>query len=343
MLRLQNNHVLSVSSQGNGAIRGEEVSQMQILIVILALALVAVGIFLGIGFHKTRSLAATVPGLVPQAGQVTPVAGGAIHHLDLGPRDAPVLVMIHGLGGYMQHFTYAMTGLLQDDFRLIVIDRPGCGYSRRDSETQAALPEQARMIWDLLDQLGVDRPLLVGHSLGGAVSLAMAVERPEAPRALALIAPLTVPNDAPSTAFDGLNIPSRFMRHLLARTWAVPMARARAVQTLDEIFRPDPWPADFLERGGGALGLCPRSFIATVEDYMAADRIGEISRQYPNRLKAPGGILFGTQDSLLDVAQQGDGMAAFGLSCEHLADHGHMLPITTPEDCAAFVRRIAAA
>lgn len=315
---------------------------MQIIIVILALMLVSMGVFLGIGYRKTQKLAADVPSMVPQAGRIAEVAGGAIHYLDLGPRDAPVLVMIHGLGGYMQHFTYAMTDPLRDDFRLVVVDRPGCGYSRRDGPAQADLGEQARMIWDLLDRLGVTRPVLVGHSLGGAVSLAMAVDRPDAPAALALIAPLTVPNDKPSSAFDGLNMPNRTMRRLLAHTWAIPMARSHAVQTLDEVFRPEPWPADFLERGGGALGLRPHAFLATVEDYMAADRVGEVSRRYDDRLKTPGAILFGAEDALLDVALQGDGMAKYGLGCDHLPDRGHMLPITDAADCTAFVRRVAA-
>ncbi|OWU66448.1 alpha/beta fold hydrolase [Marinibacterium profundimaris] len=314
---------------------------MQAVLLILLGLLAVTAVWLALGAVKTRKLAAEARASVPQAGERMDVSGGAIHYLDLGPREAPVLVMIHGLGGQMHHFTYAMTGLLEDDFRLIVIDRPGCGYSLRDDEAQAALTEQARMIWEMLDRLGVTRPVLVGHSLGGAVSLGMAVQRPAETGALALLAPLTHPNTAASPAFDGLNQPNRRMRHLLARTWAVPMARRTAIETLTEVFRPEPWPADFLDRGGASLGLRPEAFLASVEDYMASAGIGAIAAQYDSALTMPGGVLFGSGDALLDPQEQGAAMTAHGLEFTALPDRGHMIPITAPADCATFVRRIA--
>lgn len=315
---------------------------MQIILLVLVLLILAAGVFLAIGARKTRTMADEARATVPQAGQIIEVPGGAVHLLDMGPRDAPAVVMIHGLGGQMHHFTYAMTDLLKDDFRLIVLDRPGCGYSRRDTEAQAELTAQGRMIWAALEHLDVRDPVLVGHSLGGAVALGMAVDRPDQAKALALIAPLTRPDVSPSDAFAGLNVPNRTARRLLAHTWAVPMARAGALNTLNMVFAPEPWPADFLERGGGALGLRPESFLASVEDYMASDGIGAISQDYGARLKTPGGILYGADDALLDPVAQGQSMEEFGLEYKALPGRGHMLPITAPAECATFVRKMAA-
>lgn len=315
---------------------------MQVVLVILVVLIAAAGILMVIGARKTRAMAAEAVQLVPQAGDIARVPGGAIHYLDLGPRDAPVMVLIHGLGGQMHHFTYAMTGLLESDFRLIVVDRPGCGYSERDSEDQAALPEQARMIRALLEQLGITRPILVGHSLGGAVALTMAVDRPEATAALVLLAPLTHPSATVSPAFDGLDIPNRHLRRLLAQTWAVPLARRGAIETLTEVFRPEPWPADFLDRGGASLGLRPKAFLASVEDFMASGGIGAVAERYASRLTMPGGVLYGAEDALLDPTAQGRAMEKYGFTFKALPGHGHMLPITAATESAAFVRQIAA-
>jgi len=291
----------------------------------------------------TRYLGRDVEKLVPQAGQVQPVPGGAIHHVDLGPRDAPAVVLIHGLSGQLQHFTYGVTGLLEQEFRVIALDRPGCGYSTRDSDDRAALPEQARMIWALLDDLQVANPVLVGHSLGGAVALAMALERPEQTGALALISPLTHPQTEEAGAFNGLAVTSPLMRRVIGHTIAVPAAQRTAAKVLEEVFRPEPCPADFLVRGGGALGLRPNGFIAASADFVAANAgIGALQARYAEGLKTPGGVLFGAADAVLDPAHHGATMEGFGLSAETLPDRGHMLPITAPAACADFIRRMAA-
>lgn len=309
-----------------------------LIVLILLIAAVIAGLVL-----RTRYLGRDVEKLVPQAGQIRPVEGGAIHYVDLGPRDAPVVVLIHGLSGQLQHFTYGVTDLLEQEYRLIAVDRPGCGYSSRDSDALAALPQQARMIWALLDALGVERPVLAGHSLGGAVSLAMALDRPERVAALALIAPLSHPQEGDIPAFKGLEVASPLMRRVIAHTLAVPMARRTAAQVLEQVFRPEPCPEDFLTRGGGALGLRPKAFIAASADYMAANAgIAAQQARYAGGLKVPGGVLFGAGDYLLPPARHGTPMAAFGLGCEEVAGRGHMLPITAPEICADFIRRMAA-
>lgn len=315
-------------------------SIMSIVAGLVLLAVLALVIALGIGAFRTRRVANQAEEMVPQAGQIAEVPGGALHYVDMGG-DGPTLVMIHGLSGQMQHFTYAMTDLLKDDFRIVLVDRPGCGYSRRNSAAEAELPAQARMIWALLDRLGIDRPVLVGHSLGGAVSLAMALERPESAGALALLAPLTHPNQEPSPAFAGLDIPAGPIRTILAHSWAVPIAQGKAKETLDEVFRPDPWPEDFVILAGGALGLRPRAFLTAVEDFAAGSRIDRLSRTYEAVLKTPGGVLFGDGDALLDPDLHGQTMERYGLTSVTLPGRGHMIPITAPRECADFVKDMA--
>jgi len=235
-----------------------------------------------------------------------------------------------------------MVDLLQDDFRVIALDRPGCGYSRVDGGGGASLGEQARMIDALLESLGVERAILVGHSLGGAISLRIALDFPARVSALALLCPLThVPETTPD-AFRGLEISTPWLRRLLAATIAVPMAKLTTEKVLSQVFSPEAFPTDFMDRAGANLGLRPQGYVVAASDMTAVsmDMPAQAVR-YEDELKVPGAILFGDQDAALSPKQHGEGMTRYGLSFEALPTRGHMIPITAPQDCADFVRRVA--
>jgi pimeloyl-ACP methyl ester carboxylesterase len=309
-----------------------------VVLLILALLLVAILALV----LRTRALAAQAERQVPQAGQVAPVPGGAIHFVELGPEGAPPLVLIHGLSGQLQHFTYALAGLLAQEFRVIALDRPGCGYSRRDSDDLASLPEQARMIGAFLDARGIESPVLVGHSLGGAVALALALDRPGKIAALALLCPLTRPVTETPPVFKGLMVTSPGLRRLIGHTLAVPLAHATRDRVLAEVFAPEPAPGDFLTRAGGALGFRPQAFIAASADLIGQMRSLPAQAARHGDLAVPGGVLFGAEDPILAPETQGAAMRAHGLDFETLPGRGHMIPITAPGDCADFIRRMAA-
>ncbi len=308
----------------------------------LIILVLIVAFFIGMNLW-TRKLTTDGQRRVPQLGDIIPVNGGSIHYVERGDPSNQTIVMIHGLTGQLQHFTYALVDMLTDDYHVIAVDRPGCGYSTRDTADLGRLPEQGRMIQELLDAKGITDAILVGHSLGGAVSLAMALDRPEKIRALALLAPLT--HKLPSTpqVFKPLEIRTEWLRSLIGNTLAVPLAAKTAPHTLDVVFAPEPAPADFLDRAGGALGLRPSAFVTGSQDVVGLDAsLGAQMARY-GELSVPGGILYGTQDAILPARTQGDPMAQFGLSNERIDGAGHMILITKTDTCAAFIRRIAEA
>lgn len=310
------------------------------ILSVLLLVLVAL---LALSIFRTRRMAAEAERQVPQAGEIVPVAGGTVHYLDLGPRDAQTLVMIHGLSGQLQHFTYALAGLLTRKFRVIVVDRPGCGYSLRDSDALADPAEQGRMIGEALDRLGIARPVLVGHSLGGAVSLAMALDRPDRVGALALLCPATQYEEVVPEVFKGLLIKSSAVRRLIGATIAVPMAAATKDRVLGVVFHPEAPSDDFLIGAGGALGLRPEAFVAASSDAVALRAVGKAqSARYKDELRIPGGVLFGAADEILSPTAHGHTMQAHGLEFETLEGRGHMIPLTAPQECAEFISRMAA-
>lgn len=276
---------------------------------------------------------------VPQMGQIVPVQGGSIHYVEKGNPDAQTVILIHGLAGQLQHFTYALADQLAEDFHVIALDRPGCGYSTRDTAELAQLPQQAAMIAEFLETKGVNQAVLVGHSLGGAVSLALALDYPERVSSLALLAPLTHRLPETPVIFKPLEIRTKWLRSLIANTIAVPMASKTAPHSLGVAFDPETPPNDFLDRAGGALGLRPSAFVTASQDVIGLDASCDaLVARYPE-LSVPGGILYGRQDALLSPALHGPPMVKYGLSYEELDGLGHMILITEPEICAAFIRR----
>lgn len=290
----------------------------------------------------TRLLAATAEKTAPEIGRVIAVEGGDIHYTDAGPREGRVVVLIHGLAGNMRNFHYGMIEDLSQEFRVITIDRPGSGYSTRQSDDLASLSAQSAMVWAFLDKIGAEKPVLVGHSLGGALSLAMAMDRKGKVGALALLAPLTAAMSEPPPVFKPLRIASPAIRRFIGHTLAAPIARMTSKTVVREVFAPEDPPADFMSRGGGILGMRPKAFITASADLIGVHAsMAEQGARYASDLDVHGGILFGTDDNLLAPDVHGRPMEKFGLGYETLPGRGHMIPVTAPEACSDFVRRMA--
>jgi pimeloyl-ACP methyl ester carboxylesterase len=248
--------------------------------------------------------------------------------------------MIHGLGGTLWNYTYALVDQLSGEFRVIAVDRPGSGYSVRPEEAPAKLGAQADTLAKFMRALGLKQPLLVGHSLGGALSLAIALNHPDCAGALALIAPLTHAQDDVPEPFRGLVVYSPTLRKIIAWTLAI----RRAPEMLKIVFGPDAVPADYPTRGGGLLGLRPKSFYNTSSDLVAVnDDLPGMMTRYGG-LTIPLAMLFAKGDRILDYRTQGEAMKQKcpALDLVLLDEHGHMLPVTAPDRTADVIRRLAA-
>jgi pimeloyl-ACP methyl ester carboxylesterase len=309
--------------------------------VAIALVLLLAAVIAGLAWF-TANTARKVAGALPPRGRFMNIDGERIHYVDTGGA-GPAVVMIHGLGGNLLHFDYALAGRLAGEFRLILVDRPGSGYSTRAIGGDATLTAQAAAIAKLIRALGLTRPLVTGHSLGGAVSLALALDHPDCVGALALLAPLTHAQDAVPAVFRRFQIRSSLVRTLVAWTLATPLGIRHGPVVLKEVFAPEAVAPDFPLRAGGLLGLGPKAFYATSSDFVAVNGVLPAYARRYSSLDLPVGILFGKGDRVLDYRRQGEAMKA---SCPahdlELLEGGHMLPMTAPDRCAALIRRVAA-
>jgi pimeloyl-ACP methyl ester carboxylesterase len=290
----------------------------------------------------TASTKRRVERTVPPAGAFVEIDGARIHYIDRG--QGPItLLMVHGLGGNAMHFTHSIVERLAHDYRVVVMDRPGSGYSTPTADRAAGPIAQADTVAAFIRALGLDRPVLVGHSLGGAVSLAVAVAHPTLVRALALIAPLTMVQVATPAVFKGLIVRSPLLRSAIGWTLATPLSLVRRDAMLEVIFGPEAVPATFPIAGGGMLGMRPSAFVSASADMMAVpgDLPGLVKRY--GELTLPIAMLYGTHDRILDPTVHGAQFKALlpQVHVEYVEGAGHMLPLTVPERVVSFVREAA--
>jgi pimeloyl-ACP methyl ester carboxylesterase len=307
--------------------------------VALYLLLAAVAVAAGLVFFTWR-IARKVEAALPARGRMVEVPGATLHVYEKG--SGPALLMIHGLAGQMAHYTYGVAERLAGQFRVVVVDRPGSGYSTR--KAAADLTTQADALAALIDKMQLGRPLVVGHSLGGALALALALEHPEQVSGLALIAPLTHMQENVPKAFEGLTVQSPFWRMILAWTLATPASIMRGAAVLAEVFGPEPVPRDFPTRGGGLLGLRPSAFLSASSDLQALPLTLPSLEQNYQRLRLPVSVLYGRDDLILDWKANGQALVDKVPDARlQLVDGGHMLPLTQPDLTADFIRETAIA
>ena len=286
-------------------------------------------------------MARRVERLCPPRGRFIGVGRERVHIVEAG--DGPPVVLVHGLAGQSGNYAYDVVDRLAASFRVVAIDRPGSGHSPRTRGARANLRAQGDLVAGVIGVLGLGRPLVVGHSLGGAIALALALDHPDRVGGLALIAPLTHPERAAPRAFRLLAIRSAPLRAFLAWTVAVPLAMLRRPAMLASLFGPEQAPADFSGRGGGMLALRPATFVGAAADLAAAgaDLPGMVAR-YAS-LAVPVGVLFGDGDRVLDHRRHGEALRAriASLDLAIVPGGGHMLPVTQGAVTASFIERQA--
>ena len=268
---------------------------------------------------------------IPKFGKITTLKDAEIHWYETG-HGIPI-IMLHGLAGNLRNFTYALTDKLNQDFRVISIDR-----AKRSRPESATLHEQARIISEFIKKEKIEKPLIVGHSLGGAIALTLALEHKDKISGLALICPVTQMIDDIPDIFRFLNISNKWFRLFLAYTLSSLIGILTREKSFKTAFSPEPVCDNFAIKGGGDFALSSNSFIKTSEDLTFAISSAPSVVGRENELKLPIGVLFGEDDEILDAKLHGEKFSELtGAELKILPNKGHMLPLTEPEECAEFI------
>ncbi|MEL6831321.1 MAG: alpha/beta hydrolase, partial [Pseudomonadota bacterium] len=263
-------------------------------------------------------------------------------HARLSGTDGPVVVMIHGASANAHEFDWSLAPLLSDDHRVLMVDRPGHGYSKRPKNGHT-LGTQADLIAKAVAELAPDEPaVIVGHSFGGAVALRMALDRPEQVSALVLLTPVTHDWGEGGTAWYNRAVTHPVIGPVFRQL--VPLVGpAQAEGGVVSVFDPAPPPEDYAQRAGLPLLFRPHVFRNNAQDVIALrDELAAQEDRY-DTLDLPITVFSGALDTVISpkfhvgkLKHQAD------LDLVKLQNGGHMPHHTHSEDIADVIRAYAA-
>ena len=213
------------------------------------------------------------------------------------------LVFLHGNAGMIQAFT--SSGLMSraaGRYRVIVFDRPGFGYSDRPRSTIWTAEAQADLLHDALVQIGISRAIVLGHSWGSSVAVALALKYPELVGALILASGYFYPTFRGDVIFlSGPSIPA--IGDILSHTISPILGRIMRPLFMRKVFGPAPVPRKF-DEFPKEMALRPSQIRASAAEtaLMIPDAFA-FSKRYAD-LKMPVVIVAGEEDRLIDIDKQ---------------------------------------
>lgn len=188
------------------------------------------------------------------AARLLPLRSGLrVRALESGPPNGPTAVLLHGWGACSYSFRHALELLPNHGIRTIAVDLRGCGLSDKPTRRgEYTLDAYLADLEQLLDAIGVSRPTLIGHSMGGCIALHYALRRAERVERLALINPVGLAHvrliglarSSPRSLFrllDGRLTPRALIRFIL-RHIAYGNPALVSDRVLDEYWAPTQLP-----------------------------------------------------------------------------------------------------
>jgi pimeloyl-ACP methyl ester carboxylesterase len=312
----------------------------------------------------------------PPLGDFVDVEGLHLHYVERGPtaptalngrpaaaETVPVVVLVHGLRGSSRDFSLTILDRLAERYRVIAIDRPGSGYSdspRKSPRSLAAAADrcresrvaaadgacgpgspvtQARLLHAALLRLGIERPVLVAHSLGAAAAMAYAVDYPRDLAGVVTLSGHTLPYDGTIGGTSQVaDIP--LIGKLLVYTGVTPLGLIVGPRGLRRTTYPQV-PSEEYVRAAVRMAIRPRAFLASADDARECNAgLRLIYRDY-GRIPVPVLALAGGADHLISPNES--------LSLSRLVPYGeyrllpgagHMPFLADPDAIAAAIDRV---
>ncbi len=264
------------------------------------------------------------------AGRFLTIEGVRLHYLERG--EGPPALLLHGNGVTSEDFELSgVLGLAAQRHRVIAFDRPGFGYSGRPPGVVWTAARQARLLRQAFAAIALEPAVVIGHSWGTLVALALALDYPEAVRSLILLSGYYYPTLRADVAlFSPPAIP--VIGDIMRYTVVPPLAAAMLPAIVKRNFAPLPVP-DRFKRFPSGLALRPSQIRAAAEETaMMNSAVAALQDRY-RELHMPVTIMAGTQDRIVDHRRH-----AVRLSGElaHSAlrlvpNTGHMIHYAVPE------------
>ena len=219
-------------------------------------------------------------------------------HYRRGGKGQPV-VLLHGSDGFLQDFDRVFEAA-DGEFDLIAFDRPGHGGSTAPAAQGGTLPIQAHLLHSALQQLGVERPLLAGHSWSAALCLFYALEYSQEISGLVLISPwVSAKANRPPVLLYAARLIGRFLSYALLRL--TPLKRLLLHFSLKQAFFPETVPPVYEQKAFAVWQRSPAQVSVFLEENTDAwKRLPALSARY-SEISIPVTVLIGDSDHTIDA------------------------------------------
>jgi pimeloyl-ACP methyl ester carboxylesterase len=250
----------------------------------------------------SRAGVLAVQRIYPAQGETIEVAGATLNVVDIGPRDAPgpPLVLIHGASSNLEAMRKPLGDMLAAKHRVILIDRPGHGWSTRARQADSTPAIQGSMIEEALERLGVGPAILVVHSWAGALGARMALDYPHRVAGLVMLAPVAYPWPGGVGWYNEV-VTAPVIGPLLAYTITLPLGFLLAEPGARSVFLPQTMPENYIGNTATPLLLRPREFLANARDLVTLK--AAVREQAPRyaEIRVPTVIISGDVDKTVST------------------------------------------
>jgi pimeloyl-ACP methyl ester carboxylesterase len=268
----------------------------------LASAVVATASLMAAAAVVNRRLADKAQRDNPPQGRFIDIDGVRLHYVERG--SGRPLVLLHGNGSMIQDFeSSGLIDLAAKDYRVIVFDRPGFGHSLRPRNVVWTPAAQADLFRDALAHLGVEKTIVLGHSWGASVAIALASKHPSMVEALILASGYYFPTARPDAimAMAGPAIPG--FGDILSYTISPILSRLMWPAMLRKLFGPKSVPQKF-DGFPKSLAVRPSQLRASAAEAALMVPAAILSSKTYGELAMPVLILAGEDDRLININEQ---------------------------------------
>ena len=261
---------------------------------------ILVGLVMALGLY-TALFSARVERTYPPSGGFVEIDNALIHYVEAAPAEPQgrPIVLVHGASGNAGDMVASLMPELSKRHRVIAFDRPGHGWSERPSTGDVSDPAvQARILHDATTKIGIESPVLLGHSWGGAVATAWALDYPDDLSGMLVLSGATHPWEGDAAWYHRL-VTTPLIGSIFLRLLAVPGGLLMARAGVAGVFAPDSAPEDYAQRIGLPLLFRPGHFLANSTDSSRLrEHLVRQSGRYQD-IRVPTIIITGNRDQVV--------------------------------------------
>ncbi|PHQ59114.1 MAG: hypothetical protein COC03_06720 [Robiginitomaculum sp.] len=279
----------------------------------------------------------------PPTGKFKMVNGYKLHYRDINRAPDSKLtpiVLIHGASANFLDMKIALGDRLSENRRIILVDRPGHGYSERPKDGYL-LNVQTRQINGLIKKLDVEKPIIIGQSYGGAVALKYAINYPDDVSGLVILAGVSHP--WPGGVASHYSIGAGEGLGTLFRWTLFPaLGEMKGPEFTASIFWPKKPPRNYHDRAAIGLLYRPKEFKNNAQDITHLLKEVNAMKSRYKTIAVPVKILAGTQDTIVSptIHARTLGQQIPNAHFEFVPDTGHTLQHSATQEIDAMLAEL---